>query len=727
LTGTTPFDKERLRQASYDEIRQIIREEEPPRPSTRLSTLGQAVSTASANRRSDPKRLSQLCCGELDWVVMKALEKDRSRRYESASALAADVQRYLADEPVLAGPPRAGYRLRKFARRHWRPLVVAAGFVGLLAAAVVGLALAVVLIDRERTQTQEALVAQRAAKARARQALNDLFSQVIEDWFARQGDPTPEQKEFLTRALASYEAFAEEEGSDPETRAGVADAYLRTGVILGRQGRDAEALRALERAEADFRALAAGDPMEQKYRRGLALALRYRAVELSVQRQPAEADAPLAEAVEQFGRLAAEQPGEPGPRADLADALIRQVAHLRETRRPAEALAIVDRALPLQQHLADQFPDLATYQLALAELRSHKATLLADKWRQARLPLSPSDEAEARSDEAEMLANNRRALEVYERFARRSPPVPEAQRHAGRMRLNLAITHRNGLDDEAAVDEFRRAEGWLVPLIGVYPKIPEYRMVLGQTYLELCRSLVRLRQAAAAAEVADKAHRTWKELVDQNLQNPGYKLGLASAEGRVGDARLLAGEVEEAVRRYGWAIDGAQGYRDRLGVRVYVNSDLAEAHAGRAAAHERAGRLDEALADWDRAIGYGEQEGGNSLYHVGKAMTLTRAGRAAEGEASLAQLHRNLQAFNGETCFHAACACALLAAASPADADRARKVEGMGIDFLKRDDKHGLFRIRQWAERLRSEPELQSLRGNPAVKGMMGRPAEGQK
>ena len=107
LTGTTPFDKERLKEVGYDELRRIIREEEPPKPSTRISTLGQAASTVSTQRKSDPRRLSQLFRGELDWIVMKALEKDRSRRYDTASAFAADVQHYLANEPVQACPPSA--------------------------------------------------------------------------------------------------------------------------------------------------------------------------------------------------------------------------------------------------------------------------------------------------------------------------------------------------------------------------------------------------------------------------------------------------------------------------------------------------------------------------------------------------------------------------------------------------------------------------------------------
>jgi serine/threonine-protein kinase len=146
LTGTTPFDKERLREADYDELRRIIREEEPPRPSTRISTLGQAATIVSAQRQSDPRRLSQLCRGELDWIVMKAMEKDRNRRYETASAYAADVQRYLRDEPVQACPPSAWYRFRKFARRNKTAL--AAAVLALFILAVLGSGGGWIILDR---------------------------------------------------------------------------------------------------------------------------------------------------------------------------------------------------------------------------------------------------------------------------------------------------------------------------------------------------------------------------------------------------------------------------------------------------------------------------------------------------------------------------------------------------------------------------------------------------
>jgi len=126
LTGTTPFTKERFQQAAHDEIRRIIREEEPPKPSTRLSESTKTLPSISAQRHTEPAKLTNLVRGELDWIVMKALEKDRTRRYETANGFAMDVQRYLADEPVQACPPSAWYRFRKFARRNRRTLVTAA-------------------------------------------------------------------------------------------------------------------------------------------------------------------------------------------------------------------------------------------------------------------------------------------------------------------------------------------------------------------------------------------------------------------------------------------------------------------------------------------------------------------------------------------------------------------------------------------------------------------------
>ena len=107
LTGATPLDSKHLRQVGYAEMQRLIREEEAPRPSTRMSSLGGEASVLAGNRGTDPRRLAQLLSGDLDWIVMKCLDKDRTRRYESASGLAADIKRHLSDEPITAGAPSA--------------------------------------------------------------------------------------------------------------------------------------------------------------------------------------------------------------------------------------------------------------------------------------------------------------------------------------------------------------------------------------------------------------------------------------------------------------------------------------------------------------------------------------------------------------------------------------------------------------------------------------------
>ncbi|HIE98147.1 MAG TPA: hypothetical protein EYG03_09900 [Planctomycetes bacterium] len=141
LTGVTPFDRKTLNSATFDEMRRIIREDEPARPSHRISTLkAQQRSTVVQRRRVAVPEFDRQIRRELDWIVMKALEKDRNRRYESASALAADIERYLNDEPVEAVPPSATYRFRKFARRY-RTMIVATGLVA--AALMVGTAVSV--------------------------------------------------------------------------------------------------------------------------------------------------------------------------------------------------------------------------------------------------------------------------------------------------------------------------------------------------------------------------------------------------------------------------------------------------------------------------------------------------------------------------------------------------------------------------------------------------------
>jgi serine/threonine protein kinase len=171
LTGTTPLTRQRLEQTPFPEVLRLIREEEPPRPSARLSTSGVASTAISAQRRSEPRQLSRLLRGDLDWIVMKALDKERARRYDTAAGLARDLECYLRDEPVSARPPTPAYRLYKFVRRH-RGVVLAAALVLLaLLGGIVGTTLGLVQAEEalaaEAQQRQEAQANEQRAKAAA--------------------------------------------------------------------------------------------------------------------------------------------------------------------------------------------------------------------------------------------------------------------------------------------------------------------------------------------------------------------------------------------------------------------------------------------------------------------------------------------------------------------------------------------------------------------------------
>jgi len=169
LTGTTPFEAERLRTAAFEEMMRIIRQEDPPRPSTRVSTLDERATEIARHRQVDPKLLQRSLRGDLDWIVMKALEKDRSRRYETASALAEDLQRHRDHQPVQARPPSTAYRTRKFIRRHRAGVALAASVT---AALIAGLVVSSIGFQRARVERDHALLAEAKAekqKARAEQ------------------------------------------------------------------------------------------------------------------------------------------------------------------------------------------------------------------------------------------------------------------------------------------------------------------------------------------------------------------------------------------------------------------------------------------------------------------------------------------------------------------------------------------------------------------------------
>jgi serine/threonine protein kinase len=170
LTGETPFDRKTLQNAALAEIQRIIREQDPVTPSRRVTALGANAAGVAGTRQADPRALGRLMRGDLDWIVMKALEKDRSRRYETAAALAEDVRRHLRSEPVSAGPPSRIYQFRKLVRRHKITFGFSAALFAIVAGFGIWMALLFAEADRLRMQAEEQRTAAEANLTRARDA-----------------------------------------------------------------------------------------------------------------------------------------------------------------------------------------------------------------------------------------------------------------------------------------------------------------------------------------------------------------------------------------------------------------------------------------------------------------------------------------------------------------------------------------------------------------------------
>jgi serine/threonine protein kinase len=170
LTGTTPFPREELQAVGLDAMKQIIIEKEPPKPSTRISLSEPTLNTLAASRKVEPKRLGLLVRGELDWIVMKALDKDRSRRYETPNSFSEDIFAYLKGEPIDAAPPSQLYRLQKFTRRNKTLIAVSASFLIAVTLGIVGLSWGLMESMRSaeaRKESLEIVAAERDAKEHA--------------------------------------------------------------------------------------------------------------------------------------------------------------------------------------------------------------------------------------------------------------------------------------------------------------------------------------------------------------------------------------------------------------------------------------------------------------------------------------------------------------------------------------------------------------------------------
>jgi serine/threonine protein kinase len=612
LTGTTPFEKERLKRADHDEIRRIIREEEPPRPSTRV----QAATAVSTQRRSDAKQLSRLCRGDLDWIVMKALEKDRNRRYESASALAADVQRYLNDEPVSACPPSAWYRCRKFARRNKRILIPAGAILALLIATVVGLTIGILTLDAERqrteqananleqantnleqantnleqanvklekeqARTQAALEEEARRRRQARQALDDMSSPIIGQWLAEQQGLHPEHRRFLEQALKSYEDFAADTGQEETARAGVAGAHLRVGELRHKLGERKRAEAAFQRARELYADLARECPAQAFYRSQLAVCHGNLGALFLETGRPGEAERAYAQAADIEKQLAAKFPLVREYRLLWASATGQLARVFEQTGRNNKADETFGQAVRTLQQLFAEFGKRPEDALELARSQHNYGVFLFQNGRRVEaektlrqcielLVQLPNDMARNleyrrslanfhnslgnlfkdtnRPDEAER--EYQEALTIQKQLAAWFPAMPDLRQSLARGQMNLGVLLLDTHRPDKAEEAFVQAIALQQELAEDFPEVPAYRHELGMGWFNLGRLRLVTRQLAKAEEALRKARALYQELVDKSPKGQEYQRDLANCRSLLGVALGAGNRRQEAEAEY---------------------------------------------------------------------------------------------------------------------------------------------------------------------------------
>jgi tetratricopeptide (TPR) repeat protein len=505
LTGTTPLEKERLKAAALLEVLRLIREEEPPAPSLRLSTTA-ALPAVAASRGLEPRKLSRLVRGELDWIVLKALDKDRNRRYATANGLALDVERYLRDEPVQAGPPSAWYRFRKFTRRN--KVVMAA--VGLVAATLVlGAAVSGYFAYQADARAAEAVAEKDRAQKNLRGSLEvlDLLTELDERQLALEPHQEPRRAALMKKVLTFYERFLEENAAEPSMRRETGMAYRRAGDLHTFLGNHAAAETYYQKGIALLERLAQEFPQEPAFRRELASTFNSRERLLAHLGRLREGERDLRRAMDLQEQLAADH-DDPEYRLDLAQSY-NSLGLLH--RRQGQSTA-AERAFGQSLRLSERLPAVAKYRKSRVMALGNLANLLQETGR-----IEAAEQA------------FREAITLGEQVIRESEQERPFQAMVALAHSALANLYQETSRPADAEREYDRALELSRRLLADFPGVPRYRYRLAYEQHALAVLCWKSGKRAEAYRLDTEACGLLKKLADDYPEVLEYTARLAVA------------------------------------------------------------------------------------------------------------------------------------------------------------------------------------------------------
>ena len=558
LTGLRPLDGKRLRKAAHHELLRIIQEEEPSKPSTRLSTDA-ALASLAALRQTEPKKLLALLRGELDWVVMKCLEKNRERRYETVNGLSRDVQRYLADEVVEARPPSAGYRLGKFLQRNKGPVVAGSLVLLALILGIVGTSSGLIWATRaegianqryeeaetERTKAAASAVAEAKEREKAEQAeaatLADYRASTddaVEQLIGSKPELGPKERTYLENTLKRWQAFAARQGNDQRSLAIRSEGLFRVAFLWQKLGHLEEARVEYDKCLASQQTLATSVPADPYYQQALVRTHNNLGMLLDLLGKKEEAQKEFQAGLDLLQQLTKQFPNVGAYQQSLGTTLNNRATLLKDLGKLSEAQIDYQAAMKLQMKLVAQFPDVPDYQFELARSHSNLGTLFT------------------KLKKREYQVGRGLQKMLVDQISGKTEDVLKMGDPPGRL-ANSQAGLKNG---DEGLEEFKAALGLQKKLVAQYPAMPRYRLELALTHINLGSLLTVMGKLEEAVRVEKAAIDLTQKLVEQFPVVPEYQQKLALGHNNLGILITLLGKGEEARAEF----QAAQVLREKL-------------------------------------------------------------------------------------------------------------------------------------------------------------------
>jgi serine/threonine-protein kinase len=636
-----------------------------------------------------PRKVKRQVSPALEAIVLKAMALRPADRYPSAAELARDVERWLADEPVLAYPEPLPRRVQRWARRH--RTAVAASFV-LLLTTLVGLGVGLYAVRRERDQAMRNL-------ARAQEAVDQCFLLAAEDPLLQTDRLQAVRKMLLLKALPFYRDFEIQKPDDRGIREELGRNFFRVAFITDQIGSKDEAIQNYEQAREQFLRLRDSYPDEETYRIDLGRTCHNFATVLREVGRTDEALLRYEEARQIREELADQNPDQPDLQAELADTL-NNIGELQARgNRPDEALEMYRRAIAIQRKLVAREKDRARYQVGLAAALHNLGMLLAEQ------------------KKAGAARAYQQARDLRERLV---AAEPDRARHRADLASTLnslaALQSETGNRKEARA-AYERARELLEQLAGEYRDVPEYRGDLAETLGNLGMLLKELDEPKKALALLQKAHTTAEVVAQERAEVVRYQMSLAFTRINLGNLLRDAHRPEEALTWYALALPLLEKVKQREPKLTSLGKLFRDAHEGQARTLDVLKRHAEAAAEWTSALTWADPADRPDL-RIRRATSLARAGRHERAMKDVNDLQK-VSSLSGEDHYRLACAAGLAATAAlsdsrlqPAERSRvSRQCADVAMALLVRARTAGLFKDPEMIDHLHEDGDLEALTG----------------